>query len=310
MAARELVVLGTSSQVPTRYRNHNGYLMLWDGQGFLFDPGEGTQRQMLLAGVAASKIHRICLTHFHGDHCLGLPGVLQRIHLDQVKHEVKVHYPLSQEVYYDRLRRASIFKEQARVVGHPVDAPGHVDTCGELSIVTQRLDHSVEAWGWRIQEPDRWSLSPSKLEAAGVQGPQVGELLRQGELSIGSRVLRIEDVAERRLGQSMAFVMDTRWCEGAFELARDVDLLVCEATFLAADEGLAEEYGHLTADQAGRLAKEAGARRLVLSHFSQRYAGDEAHIEEAGRHHTDVVAARDLMRVPMPDRPVRVAART
>ena len=73
---RQLVVLGTASQAPTRSRNHNGYLLLWDDEGLLFDPGEGTQRQMLFAGVTASRITRICITHFHGDHCLGLPGVL------------------------------------------------------------------------------------------------------------------------------------------------------------------------------------------------------------------------------------------
>lgn len=93
MSVRELVVLGTASQVPTRYRNHNGYLLRWDGAGLLFDPGEGTQRQMLLAGVSATDVTRICVTHFHGDHCLDLPGVIQRLSLDGVPHPVDAHYP-------------------------------------------------------------------------------------------------------------------------------------------------------------------------------------------------------------------------
>ena len=92
---RELVVLGTSSQVPTRERNHNGYLLRWDGQGLLFDPGEGTQRQMILAGVPSSAVTRICLTHVHGDHTYGLPGVLSRLSLDGVEHPVDLHYPAS-----------------------------------------------------------------------------------------------------------------------------------------------------------------------------------------------------------------------
>jgi ribonuclease Z len=92
---RELVVLGTASQVPTRTRNHNGYLLHWDGEGLLFDPGEGTQRQMIHAGVSASQITRICLTHVHGDHCFGLPGVLSRMVLDRVTHPVHLHYPAS-----------------------------------------------------------------------------------------------------------------------------------------------------------------------------------------------------------------------
>ncbi len=120
MSARELVVLGSSSQVPTRYRNHNGYLLLWDDRGLLFDPGEGTQRQLLLAGVAASRITRILVTHFHGDHCLGLPGILQRLSLDQVPHEVGVHFPGSGEAYFERLRYASIYKQQKTMLSHPV----------------------------------------------------------------------------------------------------------------------------------------------------------------------------------------------
>ena len=90
MSHRELVVLGTASQAPTRRRNHNGYYLRWDEAGLLFDPGEGTQRQMLFAGVTTSQVTSICITHFHGDHCLGLPGVLQRMSLDQVPHAVEI----------------------------------------------------------------------------------------------------------------------------------------------------------------------------------------------------------------------------
>jgi ribonuclease BN (tRNA processing enzyme) len=89
---RELVVLGTASQVPTRARNHNGYFLRWDDDGLLFDPGEGTQRQMLFAGVTAHQVTRVCVTHFHGDHSLGLPGVLQRMALDQVTGTIEVAY--------------------------------------------------------------------------------------------------------------------------------------------------------------------------------------------------------------------------
>src|SRR5918997_517613 len=108
MSARELVVLGTASQVPTRYRNHNGYFLRWDGEGVLFDPGEGTQRQLLLAGIPSGSITRICITHLHGDHCLGLPGVIQRMVLDRVTHPIDVYFPASGRPYIDRLRSASV----------------------------------------------------------------------------------------------------------------------------------------------------------------------------------------------------------
>ncbi|HEX2052454.1 MAG TPA: MBL fold metallo-hydrolase, partial [Actinomycetota bacterium] len=99
MPMRELVVLGTAGQVPTRQRNLNGYLLRWDDEGLLFDPGEGTQRQMLYAGVKSSSISRILLTHFHGDHCLGLPGVVQRLALDGAARRVRLYYSAQGEEY-------------------------------------------------------------------------------------------------------------------------------------------------------------------------------------------------------------------
>ncbi len=121
MSVRELIILGTASQVPSRWRNHNGYLLRWDGEGLLFDPGEGTQRQLLLAGVPSSVITRICLTHFHGDHCLGLPGIVQRLSLDRVPHPVHAYFPASGREFFDRLRRASAFVDLADIREEPIE---------------------------------------------------------------------------------------------------------------------------------------------------------------------------------------------
>src|SRR3954447_26842143 len=120
MSVRELVVLGTASQVPTRHRNHNGYLLRWDGEGFLFDPGEGTQRQMLRAGVAAHDLNRICVTHFHGDHALGLPGVIQRVNLDRVPPELRSHSAHSGQHFFERLRWSAAYRETVGITEAPV----------------------------------------------------------------------------------------------------------------------------------------------------------------------------------------------
>src|SRR5881227_650044 len=119
MSSREVVILGTASQVPTRARNHNAAFLFWDDLGILFDPGEGTQRQMTLAGISVSQITHIALTHFHGDHCLGLAGIIQRLSLDRVEHPVEVLYPASGQVYFERLRHASAFYETATLVPPP-----------------------------------------------------------------------------------------------------------------------------------------------------------------------------------------------
>jgi len=304
MPAREFVVLGTASQAPTRLRNHNGYLLRWDAEGLLFDPGEGTQRQLLLAGVASSAITRICITHFDGDHCLGLPGVLQRLSLDHVGHPVGVWYPASGQEFYDRLRRCALYNDTVDVRPHPVHRDGAVDPGPEpFALLAARLDHRADTFGWRLVEPDGRRMLPDRLEAAGIAGPDVGRLQREGSLLTGDgRTVTLNAMSEHRPGQVFAFVMDTRLCDGAVALAEGADLLVCESTFLERDADLAAAYGHLTAAQAARLAAEAGARQLVLTHFSQRYPDDADFAAEAGEIFPDVVVVKDLDRVPVPPR--------
>jgi ribonuclease Z len=297
---RELVVLGSASQTPTRTRNHNGYLLRWDGDGVLFDPGEGTQRQLLLAGVSPWTIGRICLTHLHGDHCLGLPGVVQRLSLDRVAHPVDLHYPSSGAPYVERLLHAAVFDERAEVRQIPVESPGAVAETPAYTLSAEHLDHEPETYGYRLVEPDGRTMLPERLDAAGVHGPMIGELQRTGH--VGGRRVDLDDVSMARRGQVVAVVMDTRMCDRALALARDADLLVCEATFTTADAALAHRYRHMTAAEAGRLAAAAGARRLVITHFSQRYPDESVLLDEAQREFGDVVAARDLERVPLPPR--------
>ncbi|MCX7808230.1 MAG: ribonuclease Z [Deltaproteobacteria bacterium] len=303
MSARELIVLGTSSQVPTRFRNHNGYFLRWDDEGILFDPGEGTQRQMIFAEVTVTQVTKICITHFHGDHCLGLAGLHQRISLDRVPHEIEVYFPASGQVYYERLRHAAIYHNVGKVIPRPIRQEGVVCKTDKFQIRALRLDHGVETFGYRLEEHDGRTMLPERLEAAGVRGPAIKQLIRQGELEVKGRVVRLEEVSVFKKGQVFAFVMDTRLCENCFELAKGADLLVCEATYLSDEEREARMHGHMTARQAGRLAREAKARKLVLTHFSQRYTSVKPFIEEAqAEFDGEVIAVRDGDRVPVPKR--------
>ena len=305
MSPRELVVLGTASQAPTRRRNHNGYFLRWDDEGLLFDPGEGTQRQMLFAGVTASEISRICVTHFHGDHCLGLPGVLARMSLDRVRRAVEVYYPAQSQQVFWRLRHASLFRDVLDLREQPVCGDGQVAVTSLFSLEARELSHSVPTVGYRLVEPDGRRMLPDRLAAFGVTGPDIGRLQREGRLSVDGRMVTMDQVSELKRGQRFAFIMDTRLCDAAFALADQADMLVCECTFAETEAGLARDYGHLTARQAGRIAAEAGARLLILTHFSQRYetAGAERLAAEAeSAFGGGVVLAHDLDRISVPSR--------
>jgi ribonuclease Z len=294
--------LGTSSAAPTRHRNHNGYALRWDDQLIFFDPGEGFQRQCTLAGVAIARGNAVCLTHFHGDHCLGLPGLIARRGLDQCHDDFQIFYPAAGQKYYERLRTCTANAMQTNLTGRPVSAPNGLlfaGTIGHLAVEVAALEHRVPVHGYRISESAKRRFIPSALRDAGLAGSIVGRLKSEGTVVGPHGTVRYEDVSHVVPGQSFAFVMDTRPCAGAVALAQGVDMLVCESTFLESERKLANRYHHMTAADAGRLAAEAGAKQLVLTHFSARYRQAQAFEEEAARFHDNVWVANDFDHIPL-----------
>ncbi|MEL6186709.1 MAG: ribonuclease Z [Myxococcota bacterium] len=257
MSPIELVALGTSSQVPTRQRNHNGYLLRFGDVDFLFDPGEGTQRQLARARVGVDKVRRVFLTHFHGDHSLGLAGVIQLLSAaaSDPPEPVRFHFPVSGRKFWERAQEASIFEMRADLRAQPVVEEGELFDDGRFAVTARKLSHGVPCFGYRLEVRD-----PG-------QAPFV-----------------------------FAFSMDTRVCPGAKALAEGADVLVSECTYLSSEAREARERGHMTAAHAAELAIQAGVKHLVLTHFSQRYPANRPFLEEARAIHPKVTALVDLKR--------------
>src|SRR5271166_4970612 len=144
MSVRDLIILGCSSQQPTRERSHGAYLVRWNEEGLLFDPGEGTQRQFIFANVAPTVVSRIFISHFHGDHCLGVGSMLMRLNLDKVTHPIHCYYPASGKKFFDRLRYGTIYHEVIEVIEHPIENEGVVDRPNGFTIEAYRVCHGVE----------------------------------------------------------------------------------------------------------------------------------------------------------------------
>src|SRR3990167_10382523 len=200
MSARDLIILGCSSQLPTRLRNHGAYLLRWNQEGFLFDPGEGTQRQFIFAEVSPTTVTRIFISHFHGDHCLGLGSMLMRLNLDNVLHPIHVYYPASGKVYFDRLRFGTIYHDHIEVIEHPISKAGIVHQDENFTIEAAFLKHGIDNLGWRIQEANSIKFDREKLKAKGVNGPLVNEIEKKKEIIINNEVVRLEDVSWVRQG--------------------------------------------------------------------------------------------------------------
>lgn len=248
---------------------------------------------MTFASVSASEITKIFITHFHGDHCLGLPGVLQRLSLDRISHAVEVYYPASGQKFFNNLKNASVYTNTAEIIEKPISSEGVIFRDKNLIVETRRLEHSTESWGYRFREPDSVTMLPEKLKEFGVAGRDIGKLKEMGAIEINGKIVRREEASVFKKGQSFAFVMDTGVCQSAYDLAREADFLIIESTFLSSESKEAFDYRHLTAQQAAEIAREANAKQLVLTHFSQRYTNIEDFAREARAVFPDSIAVAD-----------------
>lgn len=298
MSVRDIIILGCSSQQPTRFRNHGAYLFRWNDEGLLFDPGEGTQRQFIFANIAPTVISRIFVSHFHGDHCLGLGSILMRLNLDKVTHPIHCYYPASGKKYFDRLRYGTIYHEIIQVIEHPVSQEGLVEDDGKFRIEATFLKHGVDNIGWRITEPDARKFNEQALRSQGIIGPHVRELINQGFLDINGKRVSIEEVSWIRKGDSIAVVIDTRFCKNAIDISRNAKILLCESTYLEEHKDLAYKHFHLTAKEAATIASEAGVKKLILTHFSARYLNLKDFESEAKAVFPNVFIADDLKTFP------------
>ncbi len=300
MSVRDLTILGCSSQQPTRKRNHGAYLLRWNDEGFLFDPGEGTQRQFIFANIAPTCVTRIFVSHFHGDHCLGLGSMLMRLNLDKVTHPIHCYYPASGQVYFERLRYGTMYHENIHVVQHPVSRPGLVEEDETFRIEAFRLEHGVDNFAWRIQEKDVRKFEKEKLKEKGIVGPMVRTLETEGKIEVNGVTVTLDEVSYLKPGGIFSIVIDTLPCQAAIQAANNATLFLCESTYLEEQRDLAEKYLHLTARQAAEIAKKAGAHQLILTHYSARYQDLHEFEKEARSVFPNTYVADDLKVFPFP----------
>src|SRR5581483_11410104 len=176
--------------------------------------------QFIFAEIAPPVITRIFVSHFHGDHCLGLGSILMRLNLDKVQHPIHCYYPASGKKYFDRLRYGTIYHETIEVIEHPVDKPGVVQEDEHFRIEATFLEHGVDNIGWRVTEHDSRKFDRELLKKFGVLGPNVTKLEKEKEITIEGKKVHLDDVSTIRKGESIAVVIDTRYCQQAIDIAK------------------------------------------------------------------------------------------
>jgi len=299
----ELTFLGTGSMVPTKDRNVQSILLEREGELILFDCGEGTQRQMNIAGYSRAKVRKVFLTHWHGDHVSGLIGLIQTIFNSGYQHTLHVYGPKGTKLRMEHLRKTVDFENKVSLEVHELSPPtGQTMTAFEnedYAIECASMKHGTPCIAYRFDEKDRVRINMDyAFKEYGLKsGPLVGKLKRGETVEFKGQRITPDDVCYKVAGKSFVLIPDTGVNNLIPLLAESADLMISEASFTNEHEGKAQEFKHLTAAQAALLAQQAGVKRLVLTHFSQRYTDSGTHLAEARVHFPDTEAAHDFFKV-------------
>jgi ribonuclease Z len=285
------------------HRGVSSVALFRDGELYLFDCGESTQIQLSRSSLRPGALKSIFLTHFHGDHVNGVPGFLGSLTLNQRREPLAVHGPEGLSEWFACLKNLQILWPSFKIHAREILEPGEVASGDNYRVLARPLDHRVTTWGYAFIEDDR----PGRfdVDAARDLGVPAGPLfgrLQQGEtveLDDGTTVEPSDVLGPARPGLKIAYCTDTVPCDSARELAENADVLIHEATYPAGKERKAHNRGHSTAADAARCAKESGAKKLILTHISQKYTNLEEFVAPARDIFENTVIAHDLMEVPI-----------
>ncbi|MBC6974353.1 ribonuclease Z [Bacillus sp. Xin] len=304
----EFVFLGTGAGVPSKGRNVSAIalqLLEERGETWLFDCGEATQHQILHTSVRPRRIEKIFITHLHGDHIFGLPGLLGSRSFQGGTTPLTVYGPKGIKQFIEVALSVSTTHVKYPLEIVEITEEGIIFEDKQFSVETKRLSHGIECFGYRIVEKNiQGHLLVEKLLEEGVKPGPIFKRLKDGEtveLDDG-RVLHGKDfIGPPQKGRIITILGDTRYCEASNQLAQEADVLVHEATFAAEDERQAHDYFHSTTEQAARIAVRANVKRLILTHISSRYQGDtyKELLKEAQALFANTEIAMDLKHFPV-----------
>jgi ribonuclease Z len=291
-----ITFLGTGSAVPTKRRNHPAVLLQYKDENILFDCGEGTQKQFRIAEISPCKTTRIFITHWHGDHVFGLPGLLQTLALSNYSKTLHIYGPRGTKQFVETYEKLYLRKgETFPIQIHEISSSKVLEE-KEFQIDAQEMSHDSPclAYSFTLKEKNR--IDKKKLQKLKLpnNSPLIGELQRGKTITFENKKIDGKKLIYSEPQRKITYIMDTRLNQGAIKLAEDSNILICESTYSKEEEEQAKEYAHLTSVQAAEIAKKSKSKKLFLMHLSQRYENPKIILDEAKKIFKDVKVAEDF----------------
>ena len=298
----EVVFLGTVSGVPTKDRNHSAIVFHQYAEGketILLDCGEGTQRQLLKAGINFMDIDKIFITHWHADHFAGLIPLIQTMNLERRSKPLYIYAPEAEKFVSDIID-LGYFGLKFEV--HAIDLPfegsdvNSILETDEYEMFSIPTDHSIPSVAFCMAEKERWNIDPSKVKKLKLKhGSWMKALKEHGEVEHEGKKIKLKNVASKSSGLKVVYTGDTKPCKNVEKISKEADLLIHDGTFLELEDSKGKHHADVT--QAAKLAKKAKVKELILTHISRRYKDVSPLEKEAKKLFKKTRIAHDFMKV-------------
>ena len=267
----KITFLGTGSSIPTARRNHPAIFLQYGKENILVDCGEGTQRQFRKAKLNPCKITKILISHWHGDHVLGIPGLLKTLTTNGYNRKLEIYGPKGTKKkvreYFDMFHN----REEIDLEVHEVSEGIFFDD-GKFSLESVSVDHDIPTVAYSFEVKEKNRIDKKKLEKLKLpNSPLIAELVKGKSVKIDGKKIDGKKLMYKESSKKISFILDTRMTNNLFKISKDSDILVCESTFSEKEKEIAEDHGHLTSADASEIAKKSKVKKLFLVHLSQRY---------------------------------------
>lgn len=290
----KITFLGTSDAIPSSERNHTSILLRYKEENILIDCGEGTQRQFRRAELNLQKLTRILITHWHGDHILGLPGLLQSLAVSGHKDILYIYGPKGIKKVVEEILRVFIFAKEYKI--EIKEADGKFFETNDFYLSSEKMTHTLPCNGYTFVEKGQIRIDKNKLKKEKIpNGPLLGELKKGKDIIHNSKKYLAKKLTYKEEDKKVSFILDTSLNTKIVPFVKNSNLLICESTFSEDLKDIAKEHSHLTSHQAAEIAKKSNSKKLILTHLSQRYERDKGKIlNEAKKVFKNSVIAEDL----------------
>lgn len=311
----QITVLGSSGSIPTKERNLPSIALKHNGEIFLFDCGEGTQRQLMKFGISYAKITAIFLSHLHLDHCLGVFGILETLNLINRKKPVKIFGPPGTKKLFSKYFLAEITeinkkknktecKKTTAINKTTITKTANTTILEgkDYFVSTFCLKHNIPVClGYIFKEKDKIKFHEKKAKHLGIKGPLFSEIQKKGKLKISKKtkekIVKLKDISYIKPGRKIVYVSDTLPLKTTITASKNADLLIHDSTYLSALEKEAKENFHSTIEQAAQIAKKADVKKLLLFHISQRHKDCKEIEKEAQKVFKNSICAKDGLKI-------------